>query len=103
MPRVAVVDPRFGAMLRRLREARGLSARRLSALVPFSGGYVNQYETGVRRPTVETARRLDELLDAGGELAALVTERETTPSTFPILGAIQAMTDSGWAEMLRRA
>jgi transcriptional regulator with XRE-family HTH domain len=98
-----VVDPTFGVVLRRLRESRGLSTRRLSALVPLSGGYVNQYETGSRRPTVQVARRLDEILDAGGQLAALV--HEVTGIESPVSAAVAtvpAMTEASWGEMLRR-
>jgi transcriptional regulator with XRE-family HTH domain len=102
LARRTVVDPRFGAKLRQLREARGLSARRLSALVPFSGGYVNQYETGARRPTPEMAQRLDTVLGANGELAALVSEIHDAPSgDTPAVATVDTRAAAGWGDMLR--
>jgi hypothetical protein len=67
-----VVDPAFGETLRRLRESRGLSLRRLGAKVNYSHTQVWEWETGSCQPTPEHASRLDEALDAGGGLAGLV-------------------------------
>ena len=73
---LVVVDPRFGAELRRLRRTRGLSVRDLAKIAPISKSHVHDLETGRRRPTVETARVLDDALHAGGRLTKLVTAVE---------------------------
>lgn len=66
------VDPRFGDLLRALLEARGLSYRALAARVYQSKTYVHDVATGRAAPTVDVAKRLDEALQAGGALVALV-------------------------------
>ena len=50
---------------------RGLGVRELSRRVPCNPGHVSQLRSGQKRPSAQTARRLDEVLDAGGVLAAL--------------------------------
>jgi transcriptional regulator with XRE-family HTH domain len=67
-----VVDPRFAETLRRLRDERGLSLRRLADVVHHGKTYVHELETGAKQPTLDVARRLDDALGAGGALAALV-------------------------------
>lgn len=68
----SVVDPRFGDMLRRLRTQRGLSYRDLARRATYGKSYLHDLETGRKQPTPETAHRLDEILDADGQLASLV-------------------------------
>lgn len=68
------VDPRFAARLRELRTQRGLSLARLAASAYLGKSTLSDLETGKSQPTVETAQALDRALDAGGELAAMVTE-----------------------------
>jgi transcriptional regulator with XRE-family HTH domain len=68
-----LVDPRFGDMLRRLRTERGLSYRDLAGHATYGKSYLHDLETGRKQPTPDTARRLDEILGAAGQLAALVT------------------------------
>lgn len=75
------VDPRFGALLRALLEARGISYRALAARVYQGKTYVHDLATGRAAPTTEVARRLDEALGAGGALAALAE----TPGGAPVL------------------
>ncbi|MGW4463319.1 helix-turn-helix domain-containing protein [Micromonospora sp. NPDC004704] len=81
MPPAPIVDPRFPARLLELRIARGLSLRDLAKRVYFSKSYLHDLEIGRGRPTPETARRLDDALEAGGALAALVVDAPavTTP------------------------
>lgn len=67
-----IVDPRFGAELRRWRETRNMSLRQLAAAVSYGKSLIHQLETGQTRPTVDMAVRLDDALHAGGTLAALV-------------------------------
>lgn len=71
MPRV-IVDPRFGLRLYALRTDRGMSLRVLAKLALSNKTSIQEFETGLKFPTQDTARRLDEALDAGGELASLV-------------------------------
>lgn len=77
----AIVDPRFAIELRRLRQARGLTIRQLAVAVYYGKTLIHDLETGRRRPTVETAAALDQALDAGGRLAALV--HPATPGLTP--------------------
>ncbi|QIZ36826.1 helix-turn-helix transcriptional regulator [Saccharopolyspora sp. ASAGF58] len=67
----------FGAELRRLRTAAGLSLTRMAALLHYSKGYVSKIETGGKGPTPDFARRCDSILEAGGELANLVPARSS--------------------------
>jgi len=68
--RTIVVDPLFSARLRALRLERGLSLRGFPGI---SRSYVSELETGRKRPTPEIAAALDRVLEAGGQLAALVS------------------------------
>jgi len=75
-----VVDPHFGAELRRHRERRGLTLRQLAGLVRYTHTYLWELETGRKRPGgADVARRLDDALGAGGQIAALVTEHTVDP------------------------
>jgi transcriptional regulator with XRE-family HTH domain len=69
----SIVDPRFPATLRQLRDDRGLSLRNLARLVHHSKTYIHELETGIKQPTVDVAGRLDTVLAAGGELARMVS------------------------------
>jgi transcriptional regulator with XRE-family HTH domain len=62
----------FGAELERLMRARGLGVRALHRRSGYSAGYITQLRQGRRNPSPETARDLDDALDAGGALAARV-------------------------------
>jgi transcriptional regulator with XRE-family HTH domain len=75
----SIVDPRFAATLRRLRCERGLSLRDLARLAVHGKSYLHELETGAKQPTVDTAKRLDAVLGAGGALTALVREALTPP------------------------
>ncbi|GGM21597.1 helix-turn-helix domain-containing protein [Micromonospora yangpuensis] len=69
---MSYADSRFGAQLRALRTARGLSLRALGQLAHRGKSHLHDLETGVKAPALETARHLDEVLEAGGALARLV-------------------------------
>ncbi|WP_370461922.1 helix-turn-helix domain-containing protein [Micromonospora sp. ALFpr18c] len=71
---VSHVDPRFGAHLRALRAEHGLSLRALGQLAHRGKSHLHDLETGVKAPTPETARHLDDVLRADGTLARLVNE-----------------------------
>ncbi|MGN9769205.1 helix-turn-helix domain-containing protein [Micromonospora sp. SD12] len=69
-----IVDPRFGAELRRLREARGMSLRQLAASVNYGKSLIHQLEVGRTKPTVDMVVRLDNALQAHGALTGLVAD-----------------------------
>ncbi|KAB8166407.1 helix-turn-helix domain-containing protein [Streptomyces sp. 3MP-14] len=75
----------FGPSVRRWREARGLSQRRLAAAVHVSPGWLSRIENGFSEPTMGLARACDEVLGAGGELVALavVGERDVGLERLP--------------------
>ncbi|GGK00479.1 hypothetical protein GCM10010123_32990 [Pilimelia anulata] len=75
----SIVNPRFSATLRRLRAERGLSVRDLSRLVHHGKTLVHDLETGRARPGYDIARRLDDALRAGGELAAMAVAGSGLP------------------------
>jgi transcriptional regulator with XRE-family HTH domain/tetratricopeptide (TPR) repeat protein len=68
----------FGTELRLLMAVRGLGVRELARRVPCSPGYVSNLRNGTKKPSRATARRLDDLLSAGGSLLAAVTGRPVT-------------------------
>jgi Predicted transcription factor, homolog of eukaryotic MBF1 len=77
MPQPKELDPYanprafYGAELRRLREAAGLSQNQLGERVFCSGSYIGQFESAMRRPQVDLSRVLDELLGSGEHLQRL--------------------------------
>ncbi|MEW2399873.1 helix-turn-helix transcriptional regulator [Streptomyces sp. NPDC046862] len=56
----------YGQELKRRREAAGLTQEELSQRVVMSRTHIAHIEAGRRRPDVEDARRLDQVLGAGG-------------------------------------
>jgi transcriptional regulator with XRE-family HTH domain len=62
----------FAEALRALMHERDISGRALASLVPCDKGHLSRMTRGLRRPSKGLAARLDELLEAGGGLAALV-------------------------------
>ncbi|WP_419993398.1 helix-turn-helix domain-containing protein [Streptomyces boninensis] len=71
----------FGAELRRLRVAAGLTLTELAASVHYSKGQISKVETGSKRPTSELARLCDAVLEANGALIRLAEDRP--PDTAP--------------------
>lgn len=84
----------FGAELRRMRTAAGLTLAQFAVLVHYSKGQISKVETGQKRASADFARLCDRALDAGGTLAALVP-----PSSGPLAVAIP--NDNAGAEMPR--
>lgn len=64
----------FGGELQRLMKARDIGVRELARQVPCNPGYISNLRGGKKRPSPQTAGRLDEVLDAGGTLAALALQ-----------------------------
>ncbi|MEV6924280.1 helix-turn-helix transcriptional regulator [Dactylosporangium sp. NPDC051485] len=62
----------FGTELKRWRRDRDLSLEALADLSKYSKGYLSKIESGAKPPNIALARRLDNVLGAGGALAGLV-------------------------------
>ncbi|MEV8315634.1 helix-turn-helix transcriptional regulator [Streptomyces sp. NPDC059900] len=56
----------FGAELKRRREDAGFTQSALGVQVFVSGGYIGQFEQAIRKPQLDVAQRLDEVLQTGG-------------------------------------
>ncbi|MFD8216926.1 helix-turn-helix domain-containing protein [Streptomyces sp. NPDC059697] len=56
----------FGAELKRRREDAGFTQVELRARVFVSGGYIGQFEQAIRKPQLDVAQRIDELLQTDG-------------------------------------
>ena len=61
----------FGERVLALAEARGLSLRELARRVPCDASHLSKVVHGRKRASLRVAARLDDLLEAGGELVAL--------------------------------
>lgn len=70
---------RFGAQLRRLRIAAGLSLTELGRRVYFSKGYISKVERGQKSASLGFARLCDAALAADGRLIALALEVNASP------------------------
>jgi transcriptional regulator with XRE-family HTH domain len=77
----------FIADLKRWREVRGLSQKRLAAEMAYDASYVSKIESAQQQPTHEFARRADEVLNAGGSLLRrcrdYTSARSTTRAAHP--------------------
>ncbi|MEU6877120.1 helix-turn-helix transcriptional regulator [Streptomyces sp. NPDC046712] len=56
----------FGQELKAQREAKGLTQGELGDRVFVSGGYIGQFEQGIRKPQLDVAQRIDDVLQTGG-------------------------------------
>lgn len=83
----------FGERLRALMDERAISLRQLARRTHYDPGHLSKIVNGHRTPSPEMARRLDETLDASGDLAALIPVRQAT-ATSPSLIAEQRLFDT---------
>ncbi|MFD0075332.1 Scr1 family TA system antitoxin-like transcriptional regulator [Streptomyces sp. NPDC127166] len=56
----------FGELLKERREGAGLSQGELGRRVFVSGAYIGLFEQGIRKPQLDVAKRIDEVLQTGG-------------------------------------
>ncbi|MEU9403129.1 helix-turn-helix transcriptional regulator [Streptomyces sp. SID4985] len=56
----------FGTELKRRRENAGLTQTELGLRVFVSGGYIGQFEQAIRKPQLDVAKRIDEVLETDG-------------------------------------
>ncbi|MFI9818970.1 helix-turn-helix domain-containing protein [Streptomyces sp. NPDC052013] len=56
----------FGAELKRRREDAGFTQVELGSRVFVSGGYIGQFEQAIRKPQLDVAQRIDEVLQSDG-------------------------------------
>ena len=66
---------RYGEELRSRREGAGLTQEELSVRAIMSRTHIAHIEAGRRRPTLDDARRLDDVLEAGGVLVRFLPSR----------------------------
>ena len=78
--RDAVRQRRYGVVLRRARQARGLTQAQAGELAGYSGATISRFETGGRRlADIDTLRRLAEALGAAPEVFGLTPETGEFP------------------------
>lgn len=56
----------FGELLEERREVAGLSQGEPGGRVFVSGAYIGLFEQGIRKPRLDVAKRIDEVLQTGG-------------------------------------
>jgi transcriptional regulator with XRE-family HTH domain len=80
----------FGERVLALAEPRGLSVRELARRVPCDASDLSKVVHGRKRPSMRVAARLDDLLEAAGELVALAEAPEAAPGDAPEQGQAPA-------------
>ncbi|MEX2984697.1 Scr1 family TA system antitoxin-like transcriptional regulator [Streptomyces sp. C36] len=73
----------FGSELKRRREAAELSQQELGRRVFCSGTYIGQFETGVRKPQLDVAERIDAELGTDGFFARMCEELINSTTNVP--------------------
>ncbi|MFD0852899.1 helix-turn-helix domain-containing protein, partial [Actinomadura adrarensis] len=96
----------FGEKMRALMTQRRMSLRRLESLVNYDKGYLSKVSRDLKPPPEPMAVRLDQALDAGGELVALAPRsrrRKSTPRAVSAADLVatlrgEAIDLATWAE-----
>lgn len=70
----------FAGALRALMDERGLSANALAHLVPCDKALISRYRNARQQPSVRMARRLDDVLGSGSQLADLAGQASAVPA-----------------------
>ncbi|MET9359535.1 helix-turn-helix domain-containing protein [Streptomyces sp. NPDC006632] len=70
----------FAAELRRLRSLRKVSLTGLARSIHYSKGYLSKIENGSKPPTLDVARRCDDVLEARGALVRLLPRQAAPPT-----------------------
>ena len=83
----------FGERVLALLEARRLPVREAARRVPCDASHLSKVVHGRKRPSLQIAARLDDLLDAAGELVALADA--TAPDSGPEPGQVQGRQPGG--------
>jgi transcriptional regulator with XRE-family HTH domain len=78
-PRQAGAPMEFAARLRALMDSRALGVRALARQLPCDPGLISRLANGKQRPSQEIAQRLDDVLEADGELVALASASALAP------------------------
>ena len=86
----------FGAELRRLRAAAGISQEDLAQQISYSASLVGMIETARRAPARDFALRCDGVLGSDGALARLwpLVSQEALPRWFRMLRAVALPPDA---------
>jgi transcriptional regulator with XRE-family HTH domain len=79
-------------------DAAGLTQADLARLIPLSPAHLSRLANGIRQPTAELAERIDRILKAGGQLAALAQPEPVIPQQRS--GLVRPL-DDGDAERIR--
>jgi len=90
-----VVQPGFAARLKEMREAKGMSLRRLGSQVHCSHGFLWDLEMGNKQPSLSVVTLLDAVLDASGQLSTMV--HEVSADTGGQLQTVHHAADTGTA------
>jgi ribosome-binding protein aMBF1 (putative translation factor) len=61
----------FAGTLRALMDDHGISSNMLARQLPCDKALISRYRSGRQEPSQRMARRIDDVLGAGGQLAAL--------------------------------
>jgi hypothetical protein len=77
----------FGEELTRRMQAREVGVRELARCSGYSHGHISDLRSGRKLPSPEAAQDLDDALDAGGALMALVSRRQVLAGAAAIGGA----------------
>jgi len=73
----------FTDALNRLMAEQGVGVLALAREVPCDQGYISRLARGRQRPSIQIARRLDEVLNGNGQLTALASRRNDQPGADP--------------------
>ncbi len=73
----------FAEALRALMAEHNISGRELARRAQYDEAYISRLRNGHQRPSEQIARRLDEILDAGGKLTALAPGAMPTDAINP--------------------